>query len=153
MTNCAEPRACGHSRGSGRLAKQGQKRVNRRPCRKRSLRVAEGARVSRHASNRTGENPPYGMIRGGGGNVGTIWQPFATMLERADTMEVADLNRARLHSTRPVICRLPKARPQRRHSPCVGSVAMARIMTALARGVIHFLARRSRSGATRGRHL
>jgi hypothetical protein len=30
--------------------------------------VAEGRRMTRLASSRTGENPPYGMIRGGGGN-------------------------------------------------------------------------------------
>ena len=30
------------------------------------------------------------------------WRPFATMLERADTTEVAGLNWARLRSTRPV---------------------------------------------------
>jgi hypothetical protein len=30
--------------------------------------AAEGRGATRLASNRTGENPPYGMIRGGGGN-------------------------------------------------------------------------------------
>jgi hypothetical protein len=34
--------------------------------------------------------------------VGTIWWPFATMLERADTEEAIGLNRSRLRSTRPV---------------------------------------------------
>jgi hypothetical protein len=29
-----------------------------------------------------------------------VWPPFATLPERADTTEAADLNRSRLHSTR-----------------------------------------------------
>ena len=54
MINRAEPRACGHSRGSRRLDKKGQKRVSRRPGVKRRLAVTEGHRVARLASNRTG---------------------------------------------------------------------------------------------------
>jgi hypothetical protein len=34
--------------------------------------VAEGRGATRLASSRTGENPPDGMIRGGGGNEGRI---------------------------------------------------------------------------------
>ena len=49
-----------------------------------------------------GENSPYGMNRGGGGNVGRTRGPFATMLERAETQEAIDLNRSRLRFTRPV---------------------------------------------------
>jgi len=52
----------------------------------------EGRRMTRLASSRTGENPPCGMNRGGGGTVGTICWPFATMLERADTAEAIGLN-------------------------------------------------------------
>jgi len=69
MINRAEQRACGCSRGSRRLDKKGQKRVNRKPCVKRRLGAAAGRRLPKLTSNRTGENPPYGMIRGGGGNV------------------------------------------------------------------------------------
>jgi len=65
-------------------------------------RVSEGRRMTRLASSRTGENSPYGMISGGGGDVGRTWWPFATMLERADTLEAIDLNRSRLRSTRPI---------------------------------------------------
>jgi hypothetical protein len=34
-----------------------------------------------------GENPPYGVNRGDGGNAGKTWGPFGTMLGRADTQE------------------------------------------------------------------
>ena len=57
---------------------------------------ANGPRGQRpDGASRTGPNwtELYGMMRGGGGNVGTIWRPFATMLERADTLEAAGLNR------------------------------------------------------------
>ena len=43
--------------------------------------------------NLPGKNSPSGMIRGGGGNDGRMRWPFATMLERADTMEAISLNR------------------------------------------------------------
>jgi len=38
------------------------------------------------------ENSPYGIRRGGEVNLGMTWQPFATMLERADILEAAGLN-------------------------------------------------------------
>ena len=61
--------------------------------------------ASRPASN-TGENSPYGMIRGSGGNVGRTYPDaesgFATLPERAETREAIGLNQSRLHSTRPV---------------------------------------------------
>jgi hypothetical protein len=41
------------------------------------------------------------MNRGGGGNEGKTWWPFATMPERAETQEAIGLNRSRLRSTRP----------------------------------------------------
>src|ERR1019366_5452834 len=64
-------------------------------------KVSEGRSRTRLASSRTGENPPYGMNRGGGGNFGMTRGLFATMLERADTKEAIGLNRLRLRSTRP----------------------------------------------------
>ena len=39
------------------------------------------------APHNTGENPPYVVNRGGGGNVGMSRGLFATLLERADTQE------------------------------------------------------------------
>ena len=74
--------------------------------------AAEGRGATRLASSRTGENSPYGMSRGGGGNVGRTYPDsesgFATMPETADTQEAIGLNRSRLHSTRPVNpCRQP----------------------------------------------
>jgi hypothetical protein len=45
--------------------------------------------------------PTVRNFRGGGGNESMVWRPFATMPERVDTSEAADLNRSRLHSTRP----------------------------------------------------
>ena len=47
-----------------------------------------GCFVLKGAPHNTGENPPYGMNRGGGGNnIGMTRGLFATMLERADTQE------------------------------------------------------------------
>jgi hypothetical protein len=103
MINRAEPRACGHSRRSRRLDTKWPETAQRQLLRQTKLaRVSEGCRRTGLASNRTGENPPSGMNRGGGGNVGRTWWPFATMPERADTTEAIGLNRARLRSTRPV---------------------------------------------------
>ena len=42
------------------------------------------------------------MIEKGWENVGMTWRPFATMLERADTLEAAGLNWAGLRSNQPV---------------------------------------------------
>jgi hypothetical protein len=44
-----------------------------------------GCFVLKDALHNTGENPPYGMNRGGGENMGMTRGPFATMLERAHT--------------------------------------------------------------------
>jgi hypothetical protein len=103
MINRAEPRACGCSRGSRRLdtkrPETGQRQLLRQT---KPGWVSEGRRRTRLASSRTGENPLYGMNRGGGGNVGMTRGLFATMLERADMKEAIGLNRSRLHSTRPV---------------------------------------------------
>ncbi len=103
MINRAEPRACGCSRRSRRLDMKWPE-TGERPFRRQTQpgKVAEGRRRTRLASSRTVENPPYGMNRGGGGNVGRTRGLFATMLERADTQEAIGLNRSRLRSTRPV---------------------------------------------------
>jgi hypothetical protein len=103
MINRAEPRACGYSRRSRRLDKKWPETGERQlPRQTKPRRVSEGRRRTRLASSRIGENPPYGMNRGGGGNVGRTRGLFATMLERADTKEAIGLNRSRLRSTRPV---------------------------------------------------
>ena len=101
MINRAAPRACGCSRRSRRLDTKwpgtGERQLR---CQTKPGRVSEGRRMTRLASSGTGENPPYGMNRGGGGNEGKTWWPFATMLGRADTQEAIGLNRAPpLHST------------------------------------------------------
>ena len=65
--------------------RNGQKRMNGSSCVKRSpegLRKGAGGRGWLPAGY---ENPPYGMNRGGGGNVGMTRGLFATMPERADT--------------------------------------------------------------------
>jgi len=103
MINRAEPRACGRSRGSRRLDTEPGTKEPQALCQTQPEWLRKGAAWPRRASNRNGENPPYGMNRGGGGNVSMTWRPFATMLERADTTEVAGLNWARLRSTRPVL--------------------------------------------------
>jgi hypothetical protein len=46
-----------------------------------------GCFVLKGAPHNAGENPPYGMNRGGGENIGMTRGLFATMLERADTQE------------------------------------------------------------------
>ena len=93
MINRAEPRACGYSRRSRRLDKKWPETDERQlQCQTKPGRASEGRRRTRLASSRTGENPPYGMNRGGGGNEGKTWWPFATMLERADTAEAIGLN-------------------------------------------------------------
>ena len=103
MINRAEPRACGYSRRSRRLDKKWPETGERQLLRQTKPRkVSEGRRRTSLTSSRTGENPPYGMIREGGGNEGKTWWPFATMLERAETQEAIGLNRSRLRSTRPV---------------------------------------------------
>jgi hypothetical protein len=86
MINRAEPRACGCSRRSRRLDTKWPETDERQLLRQtKPRRVSEGRRRTRLASSRTGENPPYGMNRGGGGNVGMTRGLFATMPERADT--------------------------------------------------------------------
>jgi hypothetical protein len=103
MINRAEPRACGCSRRSRRLDTKWPETDERQLLRQtKPRRVSEGRRRTRLASSRTGENPPYGMNRGGGGNEGKTWWPFATMPERAETQEAIGLNRSRLRSTRPL---------------------------------------------------
>jgi hypothetical protein len=102
MINRAEPRACGCSRGSGRLDTKWPETDEPQVLRQTQPgRVSEGRRRTRLASNRTGENPPYGMNRGGGGNIGMTRGLFATMPERADTPEAIGLNSDAppLHST------------------------------------------------------
>ena len=124
IINRAEPRACGHSRGPIHLDTE--------PDTERdtgSASNAAGDGCGRARSDKAGlqpyrENSPYGMNRGGGGNVGRTYPDsesgFATMLERAETREAIGLNRSRLHSTRPVtrICVMPTDRfgflPRRR---------------------------------------
>jgi hypothetical protein len=99
--------------------RNGQKRVNGSSGVKRSLdgfRKGAGGQGWLPAGY---ENPPYGMNRGGGGNEGKTWWPFATMLGRADTQEAIGLNRASpLHSTSSA-CEL--VRPQAAHSRCQSS--------------------------------
>ena len=86
MINRAEPRACGRSRRSRRLDTKWPETDERQLLRQtKPRRVSEGRGRTRLASSRTGENPPYGMNRGGGGNVGMTRGLFATMPERADT--------------------------------------------------------------------
>jgi len=86
MINRAERRACGCSRRSRRLDTKWPETGERQLLRQtKPRRVSEGRRKTRLASSRTGENPPYGMNRGGGGNVGMTRGLFVTMPERADT--------------------------------------------------------------------
>lgn len=91
--NRAEPRACGHSRGS--------RRPDSEPGTERTARTAPNGAGNgpgraqpqlAGASNRIAENSLYGMIRGGGGNRGRVWCPFAPKPERVDTSEGIDLN-------------------------------------------------------------
>ena len=95
MINRAERRACGCSRRSRRLdmkwpeTDEPQVRRQTKPG-----QVSEGRRMTRLASSRTGENPPYGMNRGGGGNFGMTRGLFATMPERAETLEALGLKPA-----------------------------------------------------------
>jgi hypothetical protein len=46
-----------------------------------------GCSVPKGGPHNTWENPPYGMNRGGGANIGMTRGPFARLLERADTQE------------------------------------------------------------------
>src|ERR1019366_1807806 len=102
MINRAERRACGCSRRSRRLDTKWPGTDERQLLRQTKPRkVSEVPRRKWVFSSRTGENPPYGMNRGGGGNFGMTRGLFATMLERADTKEAIGLNRSRLRSTRP----------------------------------------------------
>jgi hypothetical protein len=79
MINRAEPRACGCSRqlngqsckvmASGtRLPTPGHMRLIGRTLNGCQTLWAEGQPVKDYSSNRTGENPPYGMNGGAGGN-------------------------------------------------------------------------------------
>ena len=102
MINRAEPRACGCSRRSRRLDTKWPETGERQLLRQTQPgRASEGRGRPRLASSRTGENPPYGMNRGGGGNIGMTRGLFATMPERADTQEAIGLNSDAppLHST------------------------------------------------------
>jgi hypothetical protein len=102
MINRAEPRACGCSRRSRRLDTKWPETDERQLLRQTQPgRASEGRGRTRLASSRTGENPPYGMNRGGGGNIGMTRGLFATMPERADTQEAFGLNSDAppLHST------------------------------------------------------
>ncbi len=103
MINRAEPRACGHSRGPrGPETEPGSQRAARAASNGAGNGLGRARPARAGASNRIEEDPLYGMIRAGGGNVRMTWRPFATTLERADTTEVAGLNWARLRSTRPL---------------------------------------------------
>jgi hypothetical protein len=101
--NRAEPRACGHSRDPRRLdSEPGTERTAGAASDESRQRLRKGAATIGWCFQ-----PYRGKLavrddRGGGGNVGMTWRPFATMLERADTSEAAGLNWARLRSTRPV---------------------------------------------------
>ncbi len=92
MINHAGPRACGCNRGSRRLDTKWPETDEPQVLRQTKPRLA---------SSRTGENPPYGMNGGGGGNIGMTRGLFATMLERADPQEAIGLNSdaPQLHST------------------------------------------------------
>jgi hypothetical protein len=71
MINRAEPRACGYSRRSRRLDTQWPETDERQLRRQtKPRRVSEERRRTKLASSRIGENPPYGINRGGGGNEG-----------------------------------------------------------------------------------
>ena len=72
MINRAESRACGRSRGSRRLDTEPGTKEPQALCQTQSEGLRKGAGWQGCASNRNGENPPYGMNRGGGGNEGTI---------------------------------------------------------------------------------
>jgi hypothetical protein len=99
----AEPRACGHRRGPRLLRSEpGTERTAGAASNGAANGFGRTRRLLAGASNRTGKNSLYGMIRGGGGTVSMTWRPFATMPERPDTMEAAGPNWACLHSTRPV---------------------------------------------------
>ena len=105
MINCAERRASGRSRGPRHLAPELGTKEPQALCQTQPAGLRKGVGWQGRASNRNGENPPYGMNRGGGGNVSMTWRQFATMLERSVTTKVAGLKWARLRSTRPVFCR------------------------------------------------
>jgi hypothetical protein len=72
IINRAEPRACGHSREPRRRDPELGTKGTQAPRQTQPGTAAEGRGATRLASSRTGENPPYGMIRGGGGNEGRI---------------------------------------------------------------------------------
>jgi len=102
MGNRAEPRACGCSRRSGRLDTKWPETGERQLLRQTQPgRASKGRARTSLASSRTGENPPYGMNRGGGGNIGMTLGLLATMPETADAQEAIGLNSDAppLHST------------------------------------------------------
>ena len=72
MINRAEPRACGHIREPIPPDSEPEAERNAGSASNAAGAAAEGHGAKRLASNRTGVNPPSGMIRGGGGNVGRI---------------------------------------------------------------------------------
>ena len=93
MINCAERRASGRSRGPRHLAPELGTKEPQALCQTQPAGLRKGVGWQGRASNRNGENPPYGMKSGGGRNVRMTWRPFAMMLERANTTEVAGLTK------------------------------------------------------------
>ena len=94
ITNRAEPRACGLRRISiSPDSELGYERNASEASNEAGNSLGRAPHERAGASNRTGENSPSGMIRGGGGNDGKTRWPFATLLERADTSEAIGLNR------------------------------------------------------------
>jgi hypothetical protein len=70
MINRAEPRACGHSRGSRRLDPEPETEWTAGPASNAAGDGCGRAQDDQAGFQPDGGNPPYGMNRGGGGNVG-----------------------------------------------------------------------------------
>jgi hypothetical protein len=103
MINCAEPRACGHSRGSRRLYTEPE---TRRTARRASNETGNG--FGRAQDDQAGFQPYWGKpaVRNdnkGWRNRGQDLMAICHELERADTLEAIGLNRSRLRSNRPVV--------------------------------------------------
>jgi hypothetical protein len=69
MINRAEPRACGYSRGSRRLDTEPGTKEPQVLRQTKPGTVLEGRRATRRRFQPYWGKLPYGMIRGGGGNV------------------------------------------------------------------------------------